>query len=430
MPILGPFPAGIDNRSAPNRMPTDEQGNPVFARNANNLVFRNSGDCFSRPGAVQVIQATDGKDGYSCSMGMFFRDASTIKKVNIVDGSEEAEVICTDMTGVKIAWEYYKNILYFTDGIKCKIYDGAKCQDWGVRPPKTAPSASGANVIANGIVHICYTFVMEDGRESGASPVSTTETARLVSNIETSTDNRAFAVNVYMTIPDATPESGEPFPVFHLAATIPNGTKSVDISTDYQTGRRLSTLGKVAPVPASIIRVFGSRMYMAVGPFVQYTNLNDFWLIDYGYVNYGEFKEGVISMNDDITMLAPVMNDGLFVGTAKGTFYIQATDAAAGAAVKITDAAPEAGSQTFRRDNGMPVWFADGDVIEGGPGGAVKKINSNNVSIDTSGEGGAAMSITELDGTKLAVVIPNKPVKGKYQSNDWKKIIYEGSCST
>lgn len=423
MPVFGTFPGGMNNRASANAMPTDQQGNPLYARNINNLVPRNNGDFFSRPGVSLAMSTFDAKDGWGCPAGMFFRDGRTVKQFKIVDGSEQAVTVCQDVTGSRIAWMHCKadGKVYFSDGIKFMVWDGSVCQKVGIDAPSYPPRLSGANVLGNGTVSACYTYLTEDGRESGASYATTALNGRLVSGIKASLDSRVTNIAIYMTIPNA--GNDEQNAVYYHAGVIANGTTSYDVSADYQHGKILKTFGMRPLPPASHICWHKGRAVVASGPYLHWSEPSDPWLYQAGAIDLdGVYRSSSIPLEDDVTMLAPVPDGGLYIGTDYGVHYIENLNG--GSISKVSGNPPEFASVSFRLDTGNPVWYSKDGFVEGGAGGSLSILsNQAAVSMDTSGDGGAALTLMDLNGVSIAISVPKSPVRGRLQARDWGRLI-------
>jgi hypothetical protein len=422
MPQFGLHPGGINNRAAANALPADQQGNPLHVRNANNLIFRAQGDCFTRPGVSQIMTAFNARDGWSCPAGMFYRDGAT---VFAFDG-QAATPICYEMTGLRIAWAHDPGTgrVYFGDGTRNMAWDGSECQKLGIDPPAVAPGLNGANVLGNGSITACYTYLISDGRESGPSPTVTADNGRVVTGIRPSQDGRVTQIAVYMSLPNAgNDEDGNG--VLHRAGTVSNGASSFDVSSaGYQHGPLLETIGR-RPLPAaSHLCVHGTRLLAAQGSFLLWSNEADPWLWAATRLENGVRDSDTSPFTEDINLLASVPGGGIYVCTDTGIHYGEGWSPDDVVWRKVSGELVEYGSLCYRVSSGNPIFYGEHGFTEAKPGGTLEPLTDRAaVSVDTSGAGGAALTLLHVDGTEIAVSVPQQPVRGKRQARDWGQAI-------
>lgn len=419
MPALGPFPGGINNRAQRGRLPTSKEGMPLFARNANNMVFNNEGNAFSIFGPEQVISGTRMRDGYSCPSGAFFRDGSTIKSFyKDESGQEQASSICSGIIGGRIAWAHFKGTVYFSDGNVCKKIVNGACENWGTPVPVTAPLLSGSSVLGSGQVMACYSYLLDDGRESGTSPVVISSSGRVLSQIQQPTDSRVAAVRVYFTAPNDN--------VFYLAATILPGQPSVEITSNYVPGIEPETRGKFPPHPGQLICQHSGRIYIAAGNMVYFSDPNAHDLFSFGETVPGNPEWAAWQFAEDITLLESVTG-GIFVG-ANGTFFIPGNDPFNPTRMSRRDSRPELGA-VRRVKTGELIWKTKEEgFIKGSLDGQTERMNFDNVSMDKSGTGVSAMGAIDLNGTQAVIAVPEQPKPGKLRSKDWRPDIINDGC--
>jgi hypothetical protein len=187
------------------------------------------------------------------------------------------------------------------------------------------------------------------------------------------------------------------------------------------------------PLPAgSHLCLHGAYVLSAVGPFINWSEDADPWLYQAGGFDHeGVWKVSSQAFGEDITMLAPVQQSGLYVGTDYGLFYIAGYGSDDSEIKQISENSPEFGSVCFRKDNGNPVWYTKDGLVEGKAGGEVVTLsNQAAVSMDTSGSGGAALTLMSLNGTQIAISIPQNPVRGRLQARDWNREIYRRTSAS
>ena len=419
MPTLGPLPGGIDNRSQRGRLPRSESGLPIFARNANNMVFNNQGGVFTIFGPEEVLTGTDLRDGFSCSVGCYFRDAGKIKRFFLdKNGAESSEVLCTGITGKRIAWAEFDGVVYFTDGVVSKKIVNNTVVPWGTPAPASAPVLSGSSALGAGQIMACYSYLLDDGTESGTSPVAISRTGRTVSNIKRSFDDRVAAIKVYMTGPN-----GGPF--FH-AATILNGTSSVTVTHDYRNGDEAVTRGKIQPPPGQLIVAHTGCIFIAVGNQIYFTDPHSLDLVSVGESVAANPVINIWQFIGEITLLEAV-TDGLYIGSGDGTYWIGGNDPYNVQQVLVDESIPELGA-VRRIQSGDVIWKSDAGFIKGSPGGRVERMNYNNVSMDTSETGKTAMGKLNINGVEAIIGVPQRPKPGKLRSKDWNPDFINENC--
>lgn len=418
MPSIGPFPGGINNRSQRGRPPVSEAGAQLFARNANNVVFNRQGSAFSIHGPEKILSGSRLRDGFSCPVGAFFRDGSTVKELYIDDvGQHQARDICTGVIGERIAWTHFNNTVYFSDDrISKKIIDGS-CVQWGTPAPTEAPFLSGTSALGAGQVMACYSYLLDNGQESGASPAAVSPFGRVVSNIKKSTDTRVAAIRVYMTFP-----AGE---TFFLAATVLPDVSTVTVTDNYLGSIQPQTRGKIAPPHGHLLCEHNGRIFIAKDNVVYFSDQNAHDLFSLGEEVAGDPRWAAWQFVGKITMLESV-SGGLYVGCQNGTWWIPSGDPHRAERTLAEKSIPELGA-VRRIDTGELVWKSSSGFIQGDLFGKVTRMNERNVSMDTS-EGGTAMGAMNINGTQVVIGVPQKPVAGKLRSNDWEPNLIDGGC--
>jgi hypothetical protein len=306
MPSLGPYPGGINNRAQRGRLPTSDRGQPLFAYGANNVIFNDQGGVFSLFGPEKLISGIRNRDGFSCSVGSYYRDASKVKRFYFdSDGLPQAEELCSGIVGDHIAWAELNGEIFFSDNIVSKKIVNNVVIPWGTPVPISPPLLSGSSSLGSGQIMACYTYLLDDGTESGASPVAISTAGRVVGGMKLSFDDRVAAIKVYMTGPNTS--------AFFLAATVLNGTTSVEISHDYRKGEECLTRGKTPPPPGQFIVAHAGSIYIASGNVVYFTDPHSLDLVSIGeaiaespVMNMWQFV-GQISLLEAVT-------DGIYVG--------------------------------------------------------------------------------------------------------------------
>jgi hypothetical protein len=374
------------------------------------MVFNKQGGAFTIDGPETVLTGTNLSDGYSCPVGSFFRDAGRIKKFFINEqGDYAAEELCSGIIGDRIAWEEFNGEVYFSDGkVSRKIING-EVMPWGVQVPLDVPLLSGSSVLGSGQVMACYSYILDDGSESGTSPVAISETGRTVSNIKRSDDPRVAAVKVYMTGPNNS--------TFYHAATILNGQPSVEVTTDYRNGEEAVTRGKYPPPPCNLIRQYAGRMYMAVDNLIYFTDAHSLNLVSIGESVIDTPVVNIWQFVGRVTLLEAV-SDGLYVGCQNGTYWIAGSDPYNARQVLVDSSIPEIGA-VRKVQTGEVIWKSDAGYLKGSPGGRVERMNYDNVAMDVSSVGETAMGSLDINGTEVVIGTPVSPKPSQLRGQGW-----------
>lgn len=418
MTTIGPCPGGIYNRSRRGQLPTSDKGQPLFASNANNLIFNTQGSAFSIFGPEKLIGGSRLRDAFSCEAGAFFRDGSSVKRFyKDASGQAMADVVCTNLVGERVAWTYHNSRVYFTDGIVSKKIINNACEQWGTPAPTSPPLLSGTSSLGSGQIMSCYSYLLEDGRESGTSPVTISSYGRVVSNINRSPDPRCVAVRVYMTYPGNQ--------TLYLAATILPGVPSVSITHDYTGQLEPETKGKIPPPPGNLLCHHDGRIYIAAGKVVYWTDANADDLVTMGSYKQaaGGGEWAAWQFAEDITMMESV-DSGIYVGADK-TYFIPGSDPFNPERRLAEESKPELGA-IKRIDTGELIWRSDAGFIKGTHSGQAKRMNFDNVSMDTSPQ--TAMGAMNLNGAQVVISVPQQPTKGKLQASDWVPDLINDGC--
>lgn len=419
MPRLGPYPGGINNRAQRGRLPKSNDGMPIFARNANNLVFNNQGSVFSVFCPEQVISGARPRDGFSCPVGSYFRDASMIKRFYIDSaGIHQSEVLCSGITGNRISWAEFNGELYFTDGIVSRKIVNNVVIPWGVQPPAEAPLLSGSSVLGSGQIMACYSYLLDDGSESGTSPVAISNYGRVISNMKRSDDSRVAAVKVYLTGPENS--------TFYHAATVLNSTSSVEVTEDYRNGEEAVTRGKIPPPPGQLLTFHSGSMFIGKGNLVYFTDPHSMDLVSVGEAIAGNPVVNIWQFIGELTLLEAV-TDGIYVGSSDGTYWVPGHDPYNAQQILVEESVPELGA-VRRIHTGDIIWRSDAGFMKGSPGGKVVRMNFDNVSMDSSLNGETAIGLMELNGTQAVIGVPQRPEPGKLRSKDWEPDMINKGC--
>lgn len=402
---LSSFVGGINNKADKYRLPVRGEGNVRVVRNAVNVDVNNEGGFSSRETPVKVFSGVGLRDGYSCPAGSFFRQGALIKRF---DGPDSATVITQNVTGGRIAWGYFNDAVFFSDGIVSKkIYPDGSVSNWGIAPPSKAPVLSQGGKYGTGQYQACYTFVAASGVESGASPVVTARSGGRVSGMLTSTDNQVAAKRIYITEPNGS--------TFFLAGVVLPGVEAFPVPMGYTSSRPIATMGRTNPPPGTIIRAANGRMFICSGPNVWYT---DEWSTD--LVSISEESEGTNRFNcwsfpSDVTMLEFVEGGAWLV--ADKTYFIAGKNPNQAEPTVITENTAVKNTSRIDPNTGNAIWMSDEGIVVAGPGGQLSKPQAKNVAVDQAEEG--AITMVQNNGVNQIITTLKDPVPSKMRASSW-----------
>lgn len=396
---------GINNRSKDINIPKDERGSPLFVRNAVNVNISPEGVFSSREGIGQVWFGAGCRDGFSCPRGSFFRQGTVIMKFN---GPNDAEVIAEGITGTQVSWFYdhATGNIFFSDSLNAKkILPSWVVRRWGIVPPATAPILSGTGHLGAGTYSCCYTYLGEDGTESGASPVRSVSEGRLVSGLSDSPDRQVVGKKVYLT----TPNGSE----YYFAGMAPVGQSSLLVNFDHRSGEQLPTKGKTCPPAGHIIRRAGARMMIADKSRIWFSTAFSSDLISIGEFTSGDNEINFWQFPEAISVMEPV-EGGIWV-VSDQTYFVSGKD--------LTNSSPMVVDQetavfgTSYVDEGKAYWFGSKGEVVAEPGGGIRYPQYDNVAAPISETGATANMVN--DGNKNKITILNDGTANKLQDKDW-----------
>lgn len=385
---VGPWPFGIDNRSPDYAVPAEA------LRNAVDVDLGRDGRVRRRKGYARIVDVVAPHSLYSCSVGTFFAARDTLYRLN---DDNTTTALLTDLTGTRIAYEYFNDVVYLSDGVVTKkLLSGLVAMDWGIPRPAATPVINPTSgTLYPGTFTAAVSFINALGEESPLGPIAqiTTNTTGgfVISGFPNATSADITHVRLYF--------SGSGSTTLYHIADVAIGTSTYAISERTDTGKAANTRVFVAPPAASIIRHHHGRMFFAVGNLVHYTEPYAFNWID-PVKNFWEFDAPV-------TLLEPV-ESGLYIAAGSTYFYrFKDPDDAVVTKIFNYDAIPYASTKLPHNEGVM--WQSTRGTIMAGQDGNVKNIQEERAAADTA-ETGAAL-LREMDGLRQFIVsTPNSDI--------------------
>mgnify|MGYP000390845260 FL=1 len=221
----------------------------------------------------------------------------------------------TTVTNEQVCYAYVNGEVLWSDGVRCgRVKSDGTWNYWGLPVPPKPSVTVGSGDLTEGRYRVAVTCVTADGRESGCLGFVEVDVANgqkiVVTGVPTSGRSDITSFYVYCSLP-----FGE---TLYFSRALDLGLGSCEIGLhDLKKGVELSTLFLSPPSGASHIRVEFGRAVIA----------RDNYLMVSQPLNLGLFNlsHGTIPFDSTITGLEFV-EDGWFVGTTTGVYFIQGTE--------------------------------------------------------------------------------------------------------
>lgn len=375
----GPF-LGIDNRSPDYALSASERGRKVgdYLRNAINLDLTNAGTLKRRPGTEREVESAHGCHSLWCGDGhtayyvdgeVLYQFPRTQVRTGLTPGMRAS--FCDGPLGQT----------YWSNGIVLeRIADGVS-SPVGVPVPNPAPvvSASAGGSLTGGVYQVAFTAVSASDEESGATwPVQ----VEVPDNGVISVSGMSGRTAIYIS-----PANGD---LLFWAATTEDSTAAFQVAP--HQGPQLQTFG-MRPLPAGqIVRWFGSRLLVASGQVLFYSEPSAPGLHNP--------SRGYIPFPARITIVRPCEN-GVFV-VADKTYWLAGNDIDA---IEIVREALPYGA-VEGTDTDSPIdktawWFSDRGLVVGNQQGEVRNVQEDRVAV--GGAAAGASMYVERDGMRQVV---------------------------
>lgn len=394
---FGPFTKGVNNRQPSFALGTER------LRNGVNIDIDNTGHVHRRAGATKVVAGAavrslwfEGESG-----GGYFADGTSLMRFDPSGlPPYQAGFVATVTAAAAIAYCKHQGSTYWSDGVLTGQLVKGVNQSWGIAPPTSQVGlALTTGNLNDGTYQITYTYVRANGEESGADigaqiVISHTDRTKdgtggiIVTGIITSTDPTVVAINVYCTAPNGG--------ALMRVATVPNAAMGDDTAmyTSDSFGQQLATQF-VTPAPAgSIIASHGSRIYVAVGNFLFYS--------DPFAPGWFSQASNFIPFGSPIAVVLPV-KDGMFVCTTEQMFYLNGFVPEKANLVEVLPYGAVPGSGVTIKNDTSVAWMTPRGIVIGGPGGVVKAVQEDEIAVELASAG--ILGYREVNGMRHLVAI-------------------------
>lgn len=376
---------GVDNVHQDYEVPADS------LRRGVNVDVLDSGKLRRRKGYSLVLAAAQPHSLWSDGATAYFVENNTLRVFNENGTSTALGAVSTGVD--KLAYVKVNNDVYFTSrSAKGKIRNSL-LSNWGVEVPVTPPVlAVTVGVLPPGTYFAAVTYLTADGRESGAS---------VLSSVTLAADGGVAITGLPIPVsPDVTKKrvylstaNGE---VLYMAAELLAADLFANVSAPV-TGAELRTAYLSEPPLGVALATVNGRVFIvdAADPrVVWYTEAND-----YDHVNR---RRGYYMFGDAVTAIASTSN-GLFVGAGATTYYISGAGNADASQRVVSDVGMIQGSVSYIPDSADAAWMTEQGPAIGKDGGEVQLLTRERMS--PGGMLDTAAMVRDKDGVRQYVVV-------------------------
>jgi len=375
----GPFPKGMNNKTADYDLPDGT------VRNIVNADITDSGTARQRAGLTKVYSGLALKGGYK---GYFIEGGDLC----YLNDNFTKTILISGLTGTEFCFCYQTGKVYFSDGVINRILSGTSVSKWGLSAPSTPTIIGTTGTYSPGTYLAAISWVDIDGVEHGSSNIASLYlgTAGGISfiNLPALIDG-AVALRLYLSAVNGKE-------LYHIA-DVTSSSYSI-MSGRYDEGLPAENLFVSPPPPASIIRFYKGRAYVADTNGVLWYS-NPFAYSHFVYSsNYIVFSE--------INIVEPV-NNGIFIATDTETFFYEGTPENGFNITKILDYGAIKGTGYRDPKSTDVLWLSTRGIIRGSEDGSFENTQEANVAVE-SGDSGSLI-VREQNGLKQAISVIKNP---------------------
>lgn len=389
------WPAGMDNIHGDHEIGADT------LRRAVNADVLDSGKIRRRKGFSSFISESGAHSLWSSSSGdAFFVSGQTLWR--LFSGGTKQSIGTLSPNSGQLCYLEVNGRTYFNSAAsRGRIDAGMALTPWGVDVPVSPPlMVQGPGALDAGTYHALITYVLSDGRESGAS-VSSSITLAAPADIgfyglPVPSDPAIVAKRIYLTT-----ANGEAF--FRVAEVAAAAT----LSTRGSFGAELRTRHLSPPPYGSDMDYCLGRIWIASGKTVFGTESMDFDHVD--------LRRQFYQFPSDVSLIAATAG-GIYV-CADQTYWISApgTPEASMRPVFGFGAVPR--SRATIPSTTDPIWFSERGAVIGGEGGQATIVAEKRIA---PGEmTGAAALVRESDSLRQFIVVGNNAQASSLQCGSY-----------
>lgn len=378
------WPKGVDNVHADYELPDD-----TLRRGVNVDIF-DSGKLRRRGGHTITASMTGAHSMWSDGAAAYYARNNTLNR--FYENGVSTSLGSFQCSTNRVAFAKVDAEVYATcSTARVAVRNGA-IVPWGINVPAVPPTiAATTGILPAGTYHAAVTYLTADGRESGASSLSSIVLATTggvsTTALPVSYEAAVTKKRLYLSTTD-----GE---VLYMAAEVSAASQFVTIST-LPAGPELRTAYLVPPPLGVALAYYNGRIFIvdAADPtVVWFTEATD-----YGHV---DMRKNFYKFGADVTMLAAV-NDGLYVA-ADQTYFIAQAGSAEHFQRVVLEAGAVFGSAATIPNTTDAIWMSERGAVLGKDGGEVSVLSGAQVS--TGGMIDGAALVREQNSIRQYVVV-------------------------
>lgn len=382
---LSGFPKGMDNVHSDTEIPLDA------LRRAVNVDILDSGKIRRRKGHTLTNPMTGAHSLWSDDKNKAYLVHNNILKA-VLDGGSTQDLGVIAANGNPVSYVKVNDDVYFSCATaKGKISNGT-IKPWGIETPSTPPVAIESIGILNaGTYHLAMTFLLSDGRESGASTLSSVvlngESGITITSMPVPISPDVVKKRLYVTT-----ANGE---TLYLARELNPLDQFASISNDAD-GAELRTAYMTEPVFSTGLAQVNGRIFM-----IDANNPKRVVHTEALAFDHVDARKNFYLFPSDVTLIASTRN-GLYVCADK-TYFISAAGTEENSQVDVFDYTGMARTVQTIPSTLEPIWLSERGAVIGHEGGNAEILSEG--SLATGSMLNAASMVREQDGVRQYVVV-------------------------
>lgn len=392
---LGPF-SGINNRLPDAQLQTTgPSGRKTgdFLRNAVNVDLTDAGTPRRRAGTTLAVAGEDVHSLWADKQATLYMDDTDLCTLN---GVGAKQVIRSGLgRGLRASYARVGGEIYWTNTAVIERITNGNSRASGVPVPNPQPvvAAITGGSLPAGKYQIAITAVAADLEESGSTwpvQVEVLDDGRIaITGIPVS----AYGHNIYIS-----PTNGD---LLFLLDMIAPGVTSYTVATVGTLGRQLLAFGLAQMPPGHIVRAFNSRLLVASGNLLFYSE-------PYAPALRNPAR-GYIPFPERITIVVPAEN-GVYV-VADQTYWLSGTDIDKCEIVPLFPYGAVEGTDGQTENKETVWWFSTKGLIMADTSGDAKNVQEADVAVDSAvfgaglfrDQNGVKQIISSLSGANASV---------------------------
>lgn len=383
---LGPWPAGMNNRAPDYALPTSKYGRTIAVRNAVNVDFDDSGKARRRKGFTRSLAMAGAHSLWASATGAFF----VVNNVLYEFDGVVARVLGSVAAGAhRLAYEEVNSDVYFVCPSARGMLRANTLTPWGVEVPTTPPTfAVSTGNLDVGDYSAAMTYVLADGRESGASVLASISLDAAggfaVTSMPVPVAAEVTKKRLYLST-----AGGD---VLYLALEVSPSAQFAAVSSP-PSGPELRTAYLSPPPLGHAVAHYGASLFIADGKTVWYTEPHAYDHVDR--------RKNFYQFGADVSVLAAV-KDGLYV-CADRTYFIPGAGGKDAQQLEVLDFGAFAGTAQRVPNAADMIWMTARGPVVAKSGGSVEVLSADGLS---PGEmENTASLIRESDGLRQFITV-------------------------